>query len=98
MMKMMKGVQTDHSQQVASGRQPAVVRNLHAISSQMRQLSIFNGHLETSNLHFKTRPEPLEADCSAPPPPTPGHIKDSTKGSYLLTSFHLHKPSKYYFR
>lgn len=44
---MMKGDQTDHSQQVTSGRQPSVVRNLHSISSQMRQLRVFDCHLET---------------------------------------------------
>lgn len=94
MMKTMKGVQTDHSQQVASGRQPSVVRNLHAISSQMRQLGIFDGHLETSDLHFKTRwtpvDVPLVADCT-PSPDTWTHRR-------LLTEFHFHKPSKYYFR
>lgn len=58
MMKMKKGHQTDHSQQVTSGRQPSVVRNLHAISGQMRQLRVFDGHLETwttlpLNLHHE---------------------------------------------
>lgn len=38
---------TDHSQQVASGRQPAVVRNLHSISGQMRQLRVFYYHLKS---------------------------------------------------
>lgn len=39
---------TDHSQQVTSGRQSAVVRNLHSISGQMRQLRVFYGHLITN--------------------------------------------------
>lgn len=39
---------TDHSQQVASGWQSAVVRDLHSISSQMRQLRVFDHHLKTN--------------------------------------------------
>lgn len=37
---------TDHSQQVTSGWQAAVVRNLDSISRQVRQVRVLNGDLE----------------------------------------------------
>lgn len=53
---MMKRCDTYHSQQVSSGRQPAVVRDLDPVPGQMRQLRVLDHHLEepaVSSLGFK---------------------------------------------
>lgn len=47
---------TDHSQQVASGWQSAVVRDLHSIASQMRQLRVLDHHLKTNEEEEGTWP------------------------------------------
>lgn len=49
--------QTDHSQQVTSGRQSAVVRNLHSVSSQVRQLRVVHNHLEMTTQTRQVRKE-----------------------------------------
>ncbi len=47
-VEVMEEDQTDHSQQVTSGRQPSIVRNFHTITSQVRQLRVFYSHLQTT--------------------------------------------------